>query len=463
MYQHKEKRPIETLTVLAPTVGFKQCIGFTVADGNLGAPECYRADNEIEKLALQVKQGVDIWSLGCVFSEIAVWVVYGKKGLSEYRRRRGMETARIHDFRDGDCFHNGEHVLATVTEIHRTLTRDKRLCDHVTGATVEMVTKEMLIEPDSRTHAKSLNHRVKGILRDAEIQLGTSASYADTGSVCGTVAESPPRTPLEPPPNQIQSRSSKSHGQRLRSHTYGGSLPSTSYDVNEAHHLEPVDYFSSNGPSQQTQYSDRSIQRPSTGSATFPSFAKYENPDQIPETPLDRSFSGLDLSQDSPSGPSRHEPPHPQRTRRWTPSNSFSGTDTRNSPHRSSQNTQEIYSDSQRSSLTAARGGPSRSSTSTLVQGSHNSSRAVLHRPNVAPETRTPRLAAHVPLPEESQQRRRPPFLSLSEVQHWKGDRKQHKPVKLPNDELLADLSGRDHVSQRCVHCSPTYVSARYF
>ena len=424
-----------------------------MADGNSGAPECYRADNEIEKLALLVKQGVDIWSLGCVFSEIAVWVVYGKRGLSEYRRRRGMETAQIHGFRDGDCFHNGEHVLAIVMEIHRTLARDKRLCDHVTGATVEMVTKEMLIEPDSRTHAMALNHRIKGILRDAEIQLGKSASYADTGSVCGTIAQSPPRTPPEPPPNQIQSRSSKSHGQRLPLHTYGGSPASTSYHVNEAHHLEPVDYFSGNGPSQQAQYSDRSIQRPSTGSPTFPSFA----------TPLDRSFSGLDLSQDRPSGPSRHEPPHTQRTRRWTPSNPFSGTDARNSPDRSSQDTQEIYNESQRISLTAARGGPSRSSTSTLVQGSPNSSRAGPHRPNVAPGTRTPRLAAYVPLPEESQQRRRPPFLSFTVAQHWKGDRKQHKPVKLPNHDLLADLSGRDHVSQRCVHCSPTYVSARCF
>ena len=434
-----------------------------MADGNSGAPECYRADNEIEKLALLVKQGVDIWSLGCVFSEVAVWVVYGKKGLSEYRRRRGMETSQIHDFRDGDCFHDGEHVLATVTEIHRTLARDKRLCDHVTGATVEMVTKEMLIEPDSRTHAKSLNYRIKGVLRDAEIQLGTSASYADTGSVCGTVAQSPPRTPPEPPPNQIQSRSSNSHGQRLPSHTYGGSPARTSYYVNEARHLEPVDYFSSSGPSQQTQQSDRSIQRPSTGSATFPSFARYDNPDQIPENPLDRSFSGLDLSQDSPSGPSRHEPPHTQRTRRWTPSNPFSGFDTRNSPDRSSQDTQEIDDDSQRSLRTAARGGPSRSSTSTLVQGSHNSSRTGPHRPNVAPGTRTPRLAAYFPLPEESQQRRRPPFLSFSEAQHWKGDRKQHKPVKLPNHDLLADLSGRDHVSWRCVHCSPTNVSARSF
>lgn len=461
MCQHKERRLIGTLTVLVPTVGFKQWIHFTVADDNSGAPECYRADDEIEKLALLVKQGVDIWSLGCVFSETAVWVVYGREGLSEYRRRRGMETAQIQGFRDGDCFHNGEQVLATVTEIHRTLTRDKRLCDHVTGATVEMVTKEMLIEPDSRTHAKSLSYRIKGILQEAEIKLGRSALYADSGS--GTVAQSPPRTPPEPPPHHIHSRSSKSHGQRLPPHTYDGSPASTSYNVNEAHHLEPVDYFSSNLPSQQTHHSDRSIQRTSTGTATLPRFPKYENPDQFPETHLNRGLSGLDLSQDSPSGPSWHEPPHTHRTRRWTPSDPFSGTDSRNSPDRSSRDTQEINNDSQRISLTAARGGPSRSSTSTLVQGSHNSTRAGQYRPNVAPGTRTPRLEAYVSLPEESQQRRRPPFLSFSEAQHWKGDRKQHKPVKLPDHDLLADLSGRDHVSQCCVQCSRTHISARYF
>ncbi|EKG21890.1 hypothetical protein MPH_00810 [Macrophomina phaseolina MS6] len=54
------------------------------ADGNIhgtrtyGAPECYWPNDFIRSSCLSVDQNVDISSLGCVFSEAAVWVIKGR-------------------------------------------------------------------------------------------------------------------------------------------------------------------------------------------------------------------------------------------------------------------------------------------------------------------------------------------------------------------------------------------------
>ena len=430
---------------------------FTKADGNSGAPECYRADSDIEKLPLLVKQGVDIWSLGCIFSEAAVWVVYGRDGLSEYRRRRGVETALIPDFRDGNCFHDEWLVLDTVTKIHRTLADDIRVRDHVTGAIVDMVTKAMLIEQDSRPSAKFLSHRTKEILREAETKLGRSASYAGTGSVSGTVAQSPPRTPPEPPPGHFQSRSTNSHSRHLARHTYAGSPASTSYNKDDAHHQEPADDIFGKRASQQLHYSDWRNRRQSAGPVNHPSYAKYEDQDRFPENHLNRAFSEVGLSQDSPSSPSWQEPLDAHRRRRRTPSDLFSGANTRNGPDVSAQDRQEIYNVSQRDSFTAPLGGVSRTSTATLVQNLHNGSRAGQHDLNMASGPRPPGLSSagssNAPPPIETQPRRRPPFLNVTAAQQWKKDKKEHRLSPLPNAHILADLNERDHVSQCYLRC----------
>ncbi|KAL1635093.1 hypothetical protein SLS56_001845 [Neofusicoccum ribis] len=74
---------------------FKKSKGKEAADGDTygtrtyGAPECFRVDGVVGSLNISVKQNVDIWSLGCVWSEAAVWVISGKQG----------------------CFHDGTKVL----------------------------------------------------------------------------------------------------------------------------------------------------------------------------------------------------------------------------------------------------------------------------------------------------------------------------------------------------------------
>ena len=428
----------------------------TVADGSLGAPECYRADSNIENIRIQVKQSVDIWSLGCTLSEAAVWLVRAKNGLSEYRRRRGIETAQIRGFRDGNCFHDGSEVLATVTETHRNLPDEIRFCDHVTFALVEIVTKQMLIEANSRTPAKSLSYQTKRILDDAETKPKGSRPYAGTGSVSGSIVQSPPRTPPEPPPGHVQPRSSNSHSQHLPSHVYAGSPASTSYDEDEANHQEPVDDFFGKRTSRQAHYNDWPTRRQS-GLVNNPSYIEHYDQDQFLETHLNRAFTGVDLSQDEPSSPSWQEPQSTHRKRRRTPPDVFSGASTRNGPHITPQDQQGTYNFNQRNPFTAPQG-VSRTSTTTLVQDLHNGSRAGQQYPNIASGTQHPRFvsidSSNGPPLRGTQPRRRPPFLPLTVAQQWKSDKKERKPARLPDDHLLADLNERDHVSQHCIGCS---------
>ncbi|KAK4952431.1 hypothetical protein LTR10_009237 [Elasticomyces elasticus] len=85
-----------------------------------GAPECYRPDRFTRTTRLQVPQGVDIWSLGCVWSEVAVWVVQGSAGLDTYRERRTTATEAL-ELENPGCFHDGEKVLPCIREVHEGL------------------------------------------------------------------------------------------------------------------------------------------------------------------------------------------------------------------------------------------------------------------------------------------------------------------------------------------------------
>ena len=234
---------------------FKRPPDMLLVNRTLGAPECYRADGDIERVRFQVNRNVDIWSLGCVFSEAAVWLVYGKGQLLEYRRRRGIETEQFNGFRDGNCFHDGGQVLTTVTKIHKTLPADVRVCDHVTREIVSMVTGEMLIGSIYRSHANSLYHRTQVILSDAEDRLRNSALNAGTGSVS---IQSRPQTPPEPPPGHRESRSSKSYNQRLPSHHHAGTPANISYNEAETHHQGYIDGSSHKWALQEAHYSDQS-------------------------------------------------------------------------------------------------------------------------------------------------------------------------------------------------------------
>ena len=126
---------------------------------------------------------MDVWSLGCILSENAIWVVHGYKGLQEYRRRRKLETDRS-GFEGSYCFHNGSEVLDIVHEMHKNLGHDCHASDYISaGEDLYRMIISMLATQDSRPEARDLYHKAAQIIYQARtelhrIEFGQSSPYA---------------------------------------------------------------------------------------------------------------------------------------------------------------------------------------------------------------------------------------------------------------------------------------------
>ncbi|KAI1457063.1 kinase-like domain-containing protein [Annulohypoxylon moriforme] len=83
-----------------------------------GAPESFIGETSVNEVEAKVGQGVDVWSLGCVYSEIAVWSAFGFPRLERYRQTRERETRNIPGLIYVGCFHNGRDVLSAVNSHH---------------------------------------------------------------------------------------------------------------------------------------------------------------------------------------------------------------------------------------------------------------------------------------------------------------------------------------------------------
>ncbi|KAI1747622.1 hypothetical protein F4782DRAFT_418939 [Xylaria castorea] len=133
---------------------------------SFAAPEkfTYRPDRLVEP---EVTQGSDIWSLGCVFSVAATYVVLGKEGVKQYRllRQREIESLGIGI---GDPFHNREAVLLVVADWHKYLRNTIRKDDCYTAKVLDLVDSRMLITPgECRISGASLSQELKGIDKEA--------------------------------------------------------------------------------------------------------------------------------------------------------------------------------------------------------------------------------------------------------------------------------------------------------
>lgn len=116
-----------------------------------------------------IKRGVDIWSLGCIFSEAATWVVKGEDGIEQYAKYRSTAIGRIQDFRNGDFFHNGNSRLPFIDEHHLRLKQDLEYDDTITGRVLETMVDEMLREDNTRRpSAQQLDRKAEDTIRHAD-------------------------------------------------------------------------------------------------------------------------------------------------------------------------------------------------------------------------------------------------------------------------------------------------------
>jgi hypothetical protein len=118
-------------------------------------------------------------------------VATGKQGLVAYREARWLETEQIPNFEDGNCFHDGQHILKSVHESHKATRHNLHRDDTVTQRVLEQLVDEMLhSEPGDRPSTRKLQVGVRKILNEAE---------ADLRKKDMTV----PTSPHRPPPPEL--------------------------------------------------------------------------------------------------------------------------------------------------------------------------------------------------------------------------------------------------------------------
>ncbi|KAK0114162.1 hypothetical protein ONS95_013663 [Cadophora gregata] len=163
------KEPVEALSGGTETFGApERCPGWT------GTPS-------------RVHQTIDTWSLGCVFSIAATWVVLGYQGIRQYNKIRKMAIKKVavdHESAKslassrqhqkaftthGDHFHDGSEVLSAVLNWHTFLRNAVRKNDAITSRVLDLVEQKMLLgDAKSRIKAAQTCDELERILKEAE-------------------------------------------------------------------------------------------------------------------------------------------------------------------------------------------------------------------------------------------------------------------------------------------------------
>ncbi|KAF2400193.1 hypothetical protein EJ06DRAFT_420275 [Trichodelitschia bisporula] len=159
------------------------------------APEWSEPRQTLNKV---VHQGIDVWSLGCVFSVAATWIVLGFQGINQFETLRSLAIEKIQKLRklqsgkanDNLCidgFHNGISVLPEIKEWHIFLRQSMRRTDEITGQVLDLVDRYMLVSvPDDRIHAKDLVVALDDILSGAKKKMD---NLDDVPVISASVAE----------------------------------------------------------------------------------------------------------------------------------------------------------------------------------------------------------------------------------------------------------------------------------
>ncbi|KAK0634030.1 kinase-like domain-containing protein [Immersiella caudata] len=118
----------------------------------------------------KIPQNSDVWSLGCVFSIAATYVVLGEQGVIIYDCIRRHAHAKLNTGLVQDVFHVNGQVLEEVKAWHKYLRLTARRGDSITAAMLDMVDSHMLVMPaEKRWEAKEVSDHFGKILQNLEV------------------------------------------------------------------------------------------------------------------------------------------------------------------------------------------------------------------------------------------------------------------------------------------------------
>jgi serine/threonine protein kinase len=129
----------------------------------LDAPECRRSitDNTV----VPVSQKIDVWSMGCVLSKAATWIILGFSGIQNFEKH----LSTTEDQRALARFHDGKNVLPSVQNWHKILRQNIHTRDHLTGKILDLVDNHLLQgDPRLRFDSKELCAYLGRLLQERE-------------------------------------------------------------------------------------------------------------------------------------------------------------------------------------------------------------------------------------------------------------------------------------------------------
>ncbi|KAH7378713.1 kinase-like domain-containing protein [Pyrenochaeta sp. MPI-SDFR-AT-0127] len=140
----------------------------------------------------------DIWSLGCVYLEMIVWVVAGSDGLKDFRDRRAGELALRDEWEP--AFHNGAVPLNEVLLMYEHAKSRLKPYDDWSGVVLDLVENHMLVcRKNGRLGARDI-HRLwskrvevptcQSLMADSKDFPQLSTSLASPGTFNSTQARS---------------------------------------------------------------------------------------------------------------------------------------------------------------------------------------------------------------------------------------------------------------------------------
>jgi hypothetical protein len=116
------------------------------------------------RTAREVSPSKDIWSLGCVFSEVLVWSVLGREALADYLELRRIATDNLKNTGSSGCFHDGEKVSSAVHDMHTRVLKRRPI---ITGL-VPIIESMLIANPNDRPAAFTIRKSLIDSLDNAQ-------------------------------------------------------------------------------------------------------------------------------------------------------------------------------------------------------------------------------------------------------------------------------------------------------
>ena len=438
-----------------------------------GAPETFRAAVAIESCPLLIRQHVDIWSIGCVFSEAAIWARDGWNKVQEYRRQRQEEARQILGHDGEHLFHDGSKVLEAVHEAHGTTIKRQRISDFVTVEVLRSLVEDMLQADGTRPHAKLVFEKSKRIIRNAEakfdIRVAQDVSHHVQGLSSMTTPEEAPKMPPNLPPRRSCYDSYSQPQQFSGLHIRASSDPEVVQPLNRDYpyyaQMQGTSPFHQGYPyrnptfniSQYTNGQVKGYSDPRLDSHHIHAAGLHDLPDPpspaTPNQPSSVPIQSLNiLSRDQQHERSYEQNIHtlddPSRTRYY---NSNHTVTPRASPRSlqplqvPSPSTRSISGVSPNESFPLTTSHPATSPRISASDGRNTRLESALSREG--------RKRSEVP---------EQPKLSISKGHEWKKAKKNGYQFPLDGEENLASLNQRDHVSTALRGLAVAYVDPRF-